>query len=143
MTTHSAVPKEASTGFLNGARYDKYRPSYSKEAVDQLLTHLTVAGIQNAKIVDLACGTGKFTELLAARPEEYEVIGVEPLEGMRETLVEKKLGNRVKVLDGHAGKIPVEEDWADALIAAQVGLLGSVKCLMASKVGGYANHVIL
>lgn len=79
-----------------------------------------MAGVQNARIIDLACGTGKFTELLAARPENYEIVGVEPHQEMREQLVKKKLGPRVKVLAGDACNMPIEEGWGNTVIAAQV-----------------------
>jgi ubiquinone/menaquinone biosynthesis C-methylase UbiE len=67
----------------------------------------------------LACGTGKFTELLAKREEGYEVVGVEPHAGMRKELVKKNLKG-VEVKDGDAGNIGVQDGWADGLIAAQV-----------------------
>ncbi|KAL2072486.1 hypothetical protein VTL71DRAFT_11829 [Oculimacula yallundae] len=119
MSKPFALDTQAATGFSDAAAYDKNRPSYSPEAVNKLLTHLKVASVANAKIIDLACGTGKFTELLAARPEEFDIIGVEPHEGMREVLVKKGLGDRVKVENGDAGNMPIEEDWGDAVIAAQ------------------------
>ncbi|KAL5320891.1 hypothetical protein ACEPPN_011701 [Leptodophora sp. 'Broadleaf-Isolate-01'] len=119
MTTPFTLDTRAATGFSNAAAYDLNRPSYPPEAVDKLLTHLGVAGAQNAKIVDLACGTGKFTELLAARLEQFDIIGVEPHAGMREVLVKKGLGDKVRVEDGDAGNMPIEEDWGDAVIAAQ------------------------
>ena len=81
--------------------------------------HLAVADQKNARIIDLACGTGKFTELLAKREEEFEVVGIEPHAGMREELVKKELRG-VKVQEGDAGHIPVEDGWGDTLIAAQV-----------------------
>jgi ubiquinone/menaquinone biosynthesis C-methylase UbiE len=120
MAAQFTLPEEASKGFSNASHYDKYRPSYPAEAVDKLLKSIGVAGVQNARIIDLACGTGKFTELLAARPENYEIVGVEPHQEMREELVKKDLGSRVKVLAGDACNIPIEDGWADALIAAQV-----------------------
>ena len=55
-----------------------------------------------------------------ARPEKFEIAAVEPHEGMRAALVKKNLG--IKVLDGHAQNMPVEEGWGDSLIAAQVSL---------------------
>ena len=79
-----------------------------------------MSGQKNARIVDLGSGTGKFTVLLAARPEQFEVVAVEPHEGMREELVKKNLRSGIKVLEGDAGNILVEEGWGDALIAAQV-----------------------
>lgn len=120
MAEQFSLPEQATTGFSNASHYDKYRPSYPAEAVDKLLKNLGVAGVQNARIVDLACGTGKFTELLAARPENYEILGVEPHKEMREELIKKDLGPRVKVLAGDACNMPIEDGWGQALIAAQV-----------------------
>lgn len=106
-------------GFQNASNYDAHRPSYPAEGVDKLLANLRVKGQNNARIIDLACGTGKFTELLAKREEEFEIIGVEPHTGMREELVKKALKG-VRVQEGDAGHMSVEDGWGDALIAAQV-----------------------
>lgn len=89
MAAKFTVPPPASKGFSNASDYDKYRPSYPPEAVDKLLKSIGVSGVQNARIVEIGCGTGKFTELLAARPENYEILAVEPLQEMREELVKK------------------------------------------------------
>jgi ubiquinone/menaquinone biosynthesis C-methylase UbiE len=86
-----------------------------------LLEHLDIAKQSNARVIDLGSGTGKFTEQLVARPEKFEVVAVEPHEGMREALVKKNLG--IEVLDGNAENMPVEEGWGDALVAAQASLL--------------------
>lgn len=115
-----ALPTQASTGFNDATRYDQHRPNYPDEAVEKLLSHLGVANQEKARIIDLGCGTGKFTESLAARPEQFEVIAVEPHELMRETLIKKDLGPNIKVVDGNAGAIPVDKEWGDALVAAQV-----------------------
>jgi trans-aconitate methyltransferase len=119
MATSFTLDDRVQSGFQNASDYDTHRPSYPAEAVDKLLTHLGVAGQKNAKIVELACGTGKFTELLAKRPEGFEIVGVEPHEGMRAESVRKELKG-VKVMDGDAGNMHVEEGWGDSLIAAQV-----------------------
>lgn len=113
-----ALDNRAQSGFQNASHYDAHRPSYPAEAVDKLLTHLGVANQKNAKLIDLACGTGKFTELLARREEEYEVVGVEPHKGMREELLRKQLRG-VSVEEGDAANMPLEDGWGDALIAAQ------------------------
>lgn len=130
MATSFSLDSRAASGFKNASNYDNHRPTYPPEAVEKLLTHLGIANQQNAQIIDLASGTGKFTELLAARPEEFEVLAIEPHEGMRQELVKKNLGSRVKVLHGDAAHMPVEEGWGDALIAAQafhwyVSVIGS------------------
>jgi hypothetical protein len=51
---------------------------------------------------------------------KFEVVAIEPHAGMRATLVQKHLGLNVKVLDGDAGHMSVDDEWADAVVAAQV-----------------------
>jgi len=113
-----AIDPRAQSGFAEAASYDKHRPSYPPAAVSALLEHLNIAGKQGAHIVELGAGTGKFTELLAAREESYEIAAVEPQENMRAELESKRLPG-VKVLQGDAASVEVEEGWADACIAAQ------------------------
>ncbi|CZR50732.1 uncharacterized protein PAC_00606 [Phialocephala subalpina] len=113
------LDSRAASGFKNASNYDTHRPTYPPEAVEKLLKHLGVENQRNAQVIDLASGTGKFTELLAPRPEEFEILAIEPHEGMREELVKKNLGSRVKVLHGDAAHMPVEEGRGDALVAAQ------------------------
>lgn len=113
----SFIP-DAAAGFKDASAYDAHRPSYTREAVDGLLSQLRVKGKSNAKIVDLAAGTGKFTEVLAAREEKFQITAVEPVESMRETLMAKKLAG-VDVKEGVADKMDVDDGVADALIAAQ------------------------
>lgn len=107
-------------GFANAASYDTYRPSYPIEAVESLLRHLQVHDLEGARIVDLAAGTGKFTELLANRDEEYEILAVEPHDGMRGELERKSLKG-VQVLRGEASSMAeVETQSVDAVVVAQV-----------------------
>lgn len=82
--------------------------------------HLT--SHKGARVIDLAAGTGKFTELLAQREEGFEILAIEPHEGMRRELDAKGL-NGVKVLDGIAaegGLGGVEKGWAEGVVVAQV-----------------------
>ncbi|KAK9438933.1 Methyltransferase type 11 [Metarhizium brunneum] len=112
------VANAAVTGFDNASAYDVHRPSYPADAVEALLRNLDVANRPRAKIVDLAAGTGKFTELLAAREEQYDIVAVEPVAKMRQSLVGKHL-EHVEVIDGLATSINLGDGWADAVIAAQ------------------------
>ena len=119
--THS-VPMASTVGFRNDSFYDQHRPSYPAEAVDSLLKHLQVHGVDGARVVDLAAGTGKFTRLLADRNERYEIIAVEPHEEMRMELQMKKLAG-VSVLRGDASDMSgIENQSIDAVIANQVRL---------------------
>ena len=77
----SSIPTASTKGFRNASSYDRHRPSYPPEAVDRFLKHLQVHGVKQARLVDLAAGTGKFTELLVGRDEEFEILAVEPHNG--------------------------------------------------------------
>jgi ubiquinone/menaquinone biosynthesis C-methylase UbiE len=117
----SNIRPEALTGFAAAAAYDAGRPSYSSEAVEQLLQKLEVSGVEGAKILDLAAGTGKFTELLSARPEGFAITAVEPHDDMRQQLAAKNLRG-VKVLKGTAENM---QDIADGSFAAVVAAQAS------------------
>lgn len=109
----------AQTGFAKAADYDAHRPSFPPASVDNLLENVRVRGAKGATVVDLAAGTGKFTELLAKREEGFKVIAVEPHPDMRGVLEKKQLPG-VQVLEGLSTKIPLPDGSVDAVIAAQV-----------------------
>lgn len=80
-----------------------------------------MAGEKHATIIDLAAGTGKLTEALAARDEEYQIIAVEPHADMRDVLAKKKLKG-VTVVDGLGDSMPsIDDESVDAVTVAQVG----------------------
>lgn len=123
-----AIHQTATTGFGNANAYDKHRPTYPPDAVQELLDRLDIAGRPGRNVVDLAAGTGKLTELLAAREEGFQILAVEPHEAMRKTLEGKKLKG-VETKAGTAEAMNVEGGWADAVIVAQVqeGISGSLR----------------
>lgn len=118
MASHTTLPSAAAEGFKDAASYDAHRPSYPAEVVEAFLQALKVAGQPDMNIVEIASGTGKFTEPLAGRPERFLIKAIEPHEGMRGKLAEKDLP-AVDVVDGTADKMPLANDWGDACIAAQ------------------------
>jgi len=117
MSTFTSI---AQNSFSNSTAYDAHRPTYPVDSVQHLLEQCRIAGKKGARIVDLAAGTGLFTQSLAAREEGFEIIAVEPHADMREVLAAKKLKG-VTVVDGTAEDLPVENGWADAIFVAQVG----------------------
>lgn len=108
MPPSGEINENAQTGFAKSAAYDQHRPSYTPSIVQLLLEKVRVSGKNGAKILDLAAGTGKFTEALAARDEKYQIIAVEPHPQMRAVLADKKLPG-VTVEDGKADSIPLED----------------------------------
>lgn len=128
MASSTGISERAQTGFAKSAAYDQHRPAYTSTVVQLLLENLRVSGVKHAKLLDLAAGTGKFTEAIAAREEQYEIAAVEPHDEMRQVLEEKKLSG-VAVLAGKADSIPVEDGSVDAVICAQVGLTVLLSCV--------------
>lgn len=118
----SKIQPTAEVGFVNAIFYDANRPSYPADAVEKLLQHLV--NTSTARIVDLAAGSGKLTELLASRPEGYDILAVEPHTQMRAVLEAKKL-QHVTIIDGTAEHMPaVKSQCAEAVLIAQVGPTG-------------------
>lgn len=111
----------ASEGFRNASAYDAHRPAYPAEAVQRLLTHMRLADVAHARIVEVAAGTGKFTEALAARHEGFEVLATEPHPDMRGELAAKTWRRGVVVREGAAEDLRgrVEDEWGDGVVAAQ------------------------
>jgi ubiquinone/menaquinone biosynthesis C-methylase UbiE len=118
--SRSGIKQAAVSGFAASSAYDIHRPSYPPEAVDNLLQALEVAGFKGARVADLGAETGKFTELLAARPEQYTITAIEPHDAMRSELEGKGLKG-VKIINGTAEKMSELQDGSfDAVIASQV-----------------------
>lgn len=116
----SSISTRAQAGFAKSSAYDQHRPPYSPSIVQLLLDNLRISGKKHAKVLDLAAGTGKFTEALAARDEQFEIIAVEPHDEMRQVLADKKLPG-VTVVKGKGDSIPMEDQSVDAVLCAQVG----------------------
>lgn len=110
----------AASGFTASDLYDAHRPSYPPASVAALLSALRLTDRTHARVLELGAGTGKLTTLLAARPEKFEILSVEPHADMRRVLDEKSLPG-VTVVEGSAEGLSVVEDgWAEACVVAQV-----------------------
>lgn len=108
------VHDTAARGFDSAARlYARARPGYPVEAVDFVVSSCVLAS--GARVLDLAAGTGKFTEELYARG--MDVVAVEPVSGMRAAFREALPD--VPVLDGTAEAIPLADGSVDAVTVAQ------------------------
>lgn len=90
--------------------YQSARPSYPAAAVEWVLD-----AAPGRRVVDLAAGTGKLTEVLVAAGAD--VTAVEPLANMRAEL-EKALP-AVRAIDGTAERMPLPDGSADAVFVGQ------------------------
>jgi SAM-dependent methyltransferase len=103
----------AAQGFNDPADYEAARPSYPPEAVAWLAAE---CGITNeARVVDLAAGTGKLTRLLA--PTGAALVAIEPVDGMRATFRSMLPG--IPALAGTAEALPLRAASVDAITVAQ------------------------
>lgn len=104
-------PRSLSFG-SKAALYDDSRPSYPLGAVEWVLG---AQDVPEPRVVDLAAGTGKLTEVLVALGAH--VIAVEPDEAMSAQIQEKLPHVEVKV--GRDTAIPCESGSLDAVTVAQ------------------------
>ena len=93
------------------ADYDRGRPRYPAAAVATMLAGLRSA----AEVVDIGAGTGQLSEALAAAGAR--VTAVEPGAEPRRVL-ERRVGDRVRVLDARAEELPLEDGRADLVVCA-------------------------
>lgn len=71
-------------------------------------------GQRITEILDLGCGTGRFSEGLAAR-FDAKVIGIDPSKRMLERARAKKRDDRVQYQNGHAESIPLPSQSVDMI----------------------------
>ncbi|EGC40512.1 hypothetical protein DICPUDRAFT_146676 [Dictyostelium purpureum] len=118
--------KNAKAGFQTNEaaqNYVKGRPTYPIESVEYMRDNLGID--KDSVVVDLACGTGKFTQVLAS--VFNNVTAVEPskqfieqcdnvLKNIKET---SNPSLQYKVIEGLATSIPVPDNSVDLLTTAQ------------------------
>lgn len=101
-------------------RYDRGRtlqPGMLDMWLGRIGEHLPKRGIRT--IVDLGCGTGRFTRALADH-YDADAIGVDPSEKMLDVAGAKNLGARVKFLAGSAESIPLPDGAADLVFMSMI-----------------------
>jgi SAM-dependent methyltransferase len=101
-TDESEEHKEV--GIVEG--YDIWAPTYDEEnnpliALEESITLDLIGGVDNLRVLDVGCGTGRYCELLAKRGAR--VVGIDPSERMLEC-AKAKITPDCK-FDLHLGKI--------------------------------------
>jgi MOSC domain-containing protein YiiM/SAM-dependent methyltransferase len=109
-----AIHESAARGFSAAAdAYERGRPGYSPEAVGTLVRELRIG--PEARVLDLAAGTGKLTRQLVETGAE--IVAVEPIAEMRAKLVQAVPG--AEALEGTAERIPLPNHSVDAVVVGQ------------------------
>ena len=102
-------------GFQAGAQeYQRGRPGYPKAAIDFLTQTFKISSY--TKVVDVAAGTGKFTQGLVKYTPAY-ISAVEPLMNMREEF--RKVLPQTPVMEGTAENLPFEDNTVDLVTVAE------------------------
>jgi ubiquinone/menaquinone biosynthesis C-methylase UbiE len=102
------------------ANYDRGR-DHGSELLDLWMSAVAayVQGSGVKRILDLGCGTGRFTEALAAK-FDAEVIGVDPSAKMLEQAQKKRRDHRVRYQPGSGEQIPLNDDSVDLIFMSMV-----------------------
>jgi ubiquinone/menaquinone biosynthesis C-methylase UbiE len=102
------------------ANYDRGRdhgPQLLDLWMNAVASYVQDSGVK--KILDLGCGTGRFTEALAAK-FDAEVIGVDPSLKMLEQAQKKRRDHRVRYQPGRGEHLPLIDDSVDLIFMSMV-----------------------
>ena len=111
-TASSRDDHERATSFEHGAReYRAARPSYPRQAAQWLTPG------PGSRVLDLAAGTGKLTEVLHGLGTGLDLVAVEPSAAMRSELTDAL--PHVPCLAGTAESIPLPDADVDGVVVAQ------------------------
>ena len=115
MTEPTGLRRYAQVFDRVAADYDAYRPGYPDAIVDVALQRGGLAA--GARVLEVGCGTGKLTELLAAR--RLEVDAVDPGEAMI-AAARQRVGDaaNVRFHQGRFEDLALPEDAYDAVFSA-------------------------
>ncbi len=94
-----------------------YDPEILQQWLDILSAYVPKAGV--SRIVDLGCGTGRFSEPLSDH-FQADVVGIDPSENMLEQARRKSSRSTVVFKQASGEKLPVEERSADMVFMSMV-----------------------
>ena len=106
------MPKRFSFETVDATDYEELRPGYAPEAVAWVAERGDL--VPGSRVVDLAAGTGLLSRRFVAMGAD--VVGVEPASNMRAVL--GKRVPEVRVVDGTAESIPLDDASVDAVVVA-------------------------
>lgn len=104
---------------FDNSQYDKARALPAEtmaQWAEAIREAVPPSGIET--VVDLGCGTGRFTQLLSG-VYDAEIVGVDPSQKML-AIAESLAGGRIRFLQGSAESIPLPDRCADLLFLSMV-----------------------
>ncbi len=100
--------------FDNGSAYERYMGVWSRLAGEQFLDWLAPA--PGLRWLDVGCGNGAFTELLAARCAPSAIEGIDPAEGMLAFARTRPIARPARFSTGDAMALPFADDTFEAAV---------------------------
>ncbi len=100
--------------FDNGATYERYMGLWSRLAGETFLDWL--APKPGQRWLDVGCGNGAFTELLAARCAPAAIEGIDPAEGMLAFARTRPAAQLARFTVGNAMALPFGDDTFDVAV---------------------------
>lgn len=103
-----------------GEHYDKERPGYPISAVHEIASRSLSLCRCSRRIVDVGCGTGLFTRMLAdALDGSFEVLGLEPSSTMIDRAIEAtRTGRPIRFIQSPAEQLPFGDRTVGVITAA-------------------------
>lgn len=100
--------------FDDGAAYERYMGTWSQLAGDAFLAWL--APQPGLQWLDVGCGNGAFTQLIADRCAASSITGVDPSEGALDFARQRLAGRAAEFKAGDAMSLPVADDAFDIAV---------------------------
>jgi SAM-dependent methyltransferase len=104
--------------FEDGAAYETYMGIWSRKVGEQFLDWLGAP--PDLSWLDVGCGNGAFTALLAERASPASILGVDPSPAQLDYARKRQDAGSARFEQGHAMELPAADASADAAVMALV-----------------------
>jgi SAM-dependent methyltransferase len=109
--------RQVSDTWERGNPYEQYVGRWSRRLAPRFLAWLDLPA--GRRWLDVGCGTGALCAAIVDRCAPASVTGVEPSAGFLATATEH-LGDRARLLQGHAGDLPLDDGAVDVVVSGLV-----------------------
>lgn len=89
------------------ATYDQRWSAYIDASLS--MTHAALAELPTDRILDVACGTGLWLEMLVKQRSDAELFGIDRVPAML-NIARQRLGERATLLEADAAELPFDDD---------------------------------
>ncbi len=112
------MSEQAQIRFVDGAAYETFMGVWSRKVGDQFLAWLSPG--KGLDWIDIGCGNGAFTELIAERAAPASILGVDPSPEQLKFARERHRAGVARFETGDARALPAADKSMDAAVMALV-----------------------